>query len=174
MPTTNGLVGKKSVTVLRDTGCSGVIVKRELVARQLTGKIGYVMMVACTLLKASFASVEVSTPYYSKMGEALCLRDPLYELIIGNIPGDRAPDDPDDTWCVKAAVITRSQARTSTETKLLKVADVPDQLAIAKNRLTQLQEEDLFFLKYTRKKGQQRKKKSHEAEGNFVPLYHEG
>ena len=32
MPTSIGMVGKKSVTVLKDTSCSGVIVKRELVA----------------------------------------------------------------------------------------------------------------------------------------------
>ena len=75
MPTTNGLVGNKSVTVLRDTGYSGVIVKRELVAeRQLTGKTRYVITVARTLLKAPFANVEVSTPYYSGTVETLCLK----------------------------------------------------------------------------------------------------
>ena len=53
MPTTNELVGNKSVTVLRVTGCSGVIVKKELVAEgQLTGKTGYVITVARILLKA--------------------------------------------------------------------------------------------------------------------------
>ena len=63
MPTSDGLIGNKSVTVLRDTGCFGVIVKRELVTEeQLTGKVGYVMTVARTLLKVSFANVEVSTP----------------------------------------------------------------------------------------------------------------
>ena len=34
MPTSIGMVGNKSVTVLRDTGCSGVILKRELVAEE--------------------------------------------------------------------------------------------------------------------------------------------
>ena len=39
MPTSIGMVGNKSVTVLRDTGCSEVIVKRELVAEeQLTAR----------------------------------------------------------------------------------------------------------------------------------------
>ena len=72
MPTSIGMVGNKSVTVLRDTGFSGVIVKRKLVAEeQLTGKVGYIMTVARTLLKASFANVEISTPYYSGTVEAL-------------------------------------------------------------------------------------------------------
>ena len=42
MPTSNGMVGNKSVTVLRNTGCFRVIVKRVLVAEeQLTGKVRY-------------------------------------------------------------------------------------------------------------------------------------
>ena len=87
MPTAIGMVGNKSVTVLRDTDCSGVIVKRELVAEgQLTGKVGYIMTVARFLLKAPFANVEISTPYYSGIVEALCLRDPVYHVITGNIP----------------------------------------------------------------------------------------
>ena len=112
---------KKSVTVLRDTGSSEVIVKMEMVADgQLTSKVGYIMTVTHTLLKAPFANVETSTPYYSGTVEALCPKDPLYLLIIGNIPGARAPDDLDETWCVKAAAVTWSQARISTETKPLK------------------------------------------------------
>ena len=109
MPTSVGMVGNKSVTVLRDSGCSGLIVKKELVAGgQLTGKVGYMMTVSHTLLKALFANIEVSTPYYSGTVEALWLRDPLYQLIIGNIPGARAPNDPNETWCVKTAAVTRS------------------------------------------------------------------
>ena len=54
MPMSDELTGNKSVTVLRDTGCPGVIVKRELVTEeQLTGKIEYVITVARTLLKTS-------------------------------------------------------------------------------------------------------------------------
>ena len=55
------------------------------------------MTVVCTLLKGPFANVEINTPYYSGTVEALCLRDPLYQLIIGNIPGARVPDNPDET-----------------------------------------------------------------------------
>ena len=136
MPTSIGMVGNKSVTVLRDTGCSGVIVKKELVAEeQLTGKVRYIMMVVCALLKAPFANVKISTPYYSGTVEALCLRDPLYQLIIGNIPGARAPDNPDETWCVEAATVTRSEVRKRTESKPLKVAEATNQMAVTKNKL---------------------------------------
>ena len=38
MPVTKGMVGKHTVDALRDTGCSGVVVSRELVVdSQLTG-----------------------------------------------------------------------------------------------------------------------------------------
>ena len=152
MPTSIGMVGNKSVTVLRDTGCSEVIVKRELVSEeQLTGKVGYIMTVARTLLKAPFANVEINTPYFSGTVEALCLRDPLYQLIIGNIPGARAPDDPDETWCVEAAAFTRSQARKSTESKPLKVAEATNQMAVTKDKLIQLQGEDPSLSKYMTK-----------------------
>ena len=118
MPTSIRMVGNKLVTILTNTGCSGVIVKRELVAEgQLTGKIGYIMTVTRTLLKAPFENVEISMPYYSGTVEALCLRDSLYQLIIGNILGARTPDNPDETWCVEAAAVTQSQARKSTESK---------------------------------------------------------
>ena len=71
---------------------------------QLIGKFGYVMTVAQTLLKASFTIDEVSTPYFCM--EALCLKDPLHKLIIGNISGVRARNDPDEIWWVKRGAIT--------------------------------------------------------------------
>ena len=83
--------------------------------------------------------------------EALCLRDPLYQLIIGNIPGARAPDDHDETWCVEAVAITRSQDRKSTESKPLKIAEAMNQMAVTKDKLIQLQGEDPSLLKYMTK-----------------------
>ena len=43
MPLATGKVGENEVEVLRDTGCNGVIVKRELVKKEdFTGSMGYV------------------------------------------------------------------------------------------------------------------------------------
>ena len=111
------------------------------------------MTVARTLLKAPFANVEVSTLSYSGTMEDLCLKDPLYELIIGNIARSRDSDDLDETWCVKAAAITRSQSGISTERKPLRVAEVMDKLAVTKDRLTQLQEKESSLSNYIKKKG---------------------
>ena len=52
---------------------------------------------------------------------------------------------------MKAAAVTRSQGRKSTEKKPLKVAEVPNQMAVIKDKLIQLQE-DLSLLKYMTKK----------------------
>ena len=64
------------------------------------------MTVVSTLLKAPFEKVEVSTPYLSGTAQALCLKKPLYELIIGNIFETRVPDNPDETWCENVAADT--------------------------------------------------------------------
>ena len=61
----------------------------------------------------------------------MCLKNLLYELIIGNISEARPPNDPDETWYVKAATVTRAQIWLSTETKTLKVAEVTQNLRFA-------------------------------------------
>ena len=90
------------VTVLRDTNYSGVILKKGLVKKeQLTGKISYTMTIESILLKAPYANVKVSTLYSSGTVKALCIKDSLYELIIKNNFGSRAPDDQDETFLRK-------------------------------------------------------------------------
>jgi len=39
------------------------------------------------------------------------MRDPLFVLIVGNIDGVRAPDDPDPNWTVVAVTVTRYQSK---------------------------------------------------------------
>ena len=95
LPVLSGKVGGKKVEVLRDTGCSGVIIRRELVDEaDFTGKVGHIMTVDRTLKRVPIAKVEVDTPFYVGTVEALCLQDPLFDLIIGNVPGARRSDDP--------------------------------------------------------------------------------
>ena len=95
MPLATGKVVENEVEVLRDTGCNGVIVRRELVKEDdFTGSMGYVMAIDRTLKKAPIAEIKVDTPYYTGVTQATCLRDPLFDLVIGNISGARNPDDP--------------------------------------------------------------------------------
>ena len=90
LPVLSNKVGGKEVEMLRDTECSGVIIRRELVDEaDFTGKMGHIMTVDRTLKRASMAKVKVDTPFYVGTVQALCLRDPLFALIIGNVPGAR-------------------------------------------------------------------------------------
>ncbi|KAK7110374.1 hypothetical protein V1264_014258 [Littorina saxatilis] len=46
---------------------------------------------------------QIDTPYFTGEVEAVCLKKPLYDLLIGNIGGARRPDDPDVEWRMGAA-----------------------------------------------------------------------
>ena len=108
LPVLSGKVGDKKVEVLRDTGCSGVIIiKRESVDEaDFIGKMGRIMTVDRTLKRAPMAKVKVDTPFYVGTVEALCLQDSLFDLIIGNVARARRSDDPNPEWVVVTAVAT--------------------------------------------------------------------
>ena len=102
-------MGENEVEVLRDTSCNGVIVRRELVKEDdFTGSMGYVMAINRTLKKAPIAEIKVDTPYYRVVTQAICLRDPLFDLVIGNIPGARNPNNPVPDVETCAAAVTRA------------------------------------------------------------------
>ena len=122
LPLTSGKVGNNNVEVLRNSECNGVIVKRELVDEaDFIGKVGYLMTVNRTLIRAPIARSEVDTPFYTETVEAMCMKDPLFDLIIGNVPGARKLNDPNPEWGVVAAAVTRAQARERGNPKPLKV-----------------------------------------------------
>ena len=99
LPLVTGKVGGKRAEVLRDFGCTGVIVKGDLVSQdQLCGTYGYAMAFDRSVITAPIAKIRVDTPYYVGEVNALCFREPICGLIIGNIPGAREPDDPNPTW----------------------------------------------------------------------------
>ena len=92
--------------------------------------------------------IQVYTPYYKGEVEAQCLPDAFYDLIIGNIPGAREPDDPNPKWQEACAATTRAQARKSDKTQLLKTAKNLTCSALDKDQLITHQTEDLTLQKY--------------------------
>ncbi|XP_078486364.1 LOW QUALITY PROTEIN: uncharacterized protein LOC144744881 [Ciona intestinalis] len=93
LPVRKGLVGNRLVDTLRDTGCTGVIVKKEFVNDdQLTGDHGIITLLdPATTARAEVARICVDTPYYKGEVEALCfLPNAVHDLIIGNIPFEAA------------------------------------------------------------------------------------
>ena len=121
-----GRVGEKSVDVLRDIACSGRVVKRDLVSEdQVTGDFNVMLLIDNTARKVPIAKFDVNTPYLTGQVEAQCLPDPIYDLVIGNVPGVRAADDPDPSWQDRvqeaSTVTTRIQAKKAGECILLKI-----------------------------------------------------
>ena len=88
LPLMKGFIGDQEVTVLRDTGSTGVMVKADLVhPSQLTGRNRMLKMVTSRLEEYPVAWIQVDTPVFSGYLQALCLPDPICDLVIGNIPG---------------------------------------------------------------------------------------
>ena len=98
--------------------------------------------------EAPIAEIKVDTPYYTGVTQAICLRDPLFDLVIGNIPGARNPDDPVPGVETCAAAVTKAQARKDITVKSLVTKDVTAQTSITKNELAKLQQEENTLVKY--------------------------
>ena len=112
LPVCRGRIGDREVTVLRDTGCTGVVVKRSLVTdAELTQRVEDCTMADGSFGSAPVAKVSIDTPYFAGEVEAWCLAKPVFDLILGNIANVRAPNNPDPDWQFVQAVKTRSQVR---------------------------------------------------------------
>ena len=149
MPVATGKVGENVIEVLRDTGCNGVIVRRKLVKEDdFTGSMGYVMAINRTLKEAPIAEIKVDTPYYTGVTQAICLQDPLFDLVIGSILVALNPDDPVPGVETCAAAVTRAQAWKDDTIKPLVAKDVTAQASITKDELAKLQQKDTNLEKY--------------------------
>ena len=121
MSTVQGFVGEKSVEVLRDTGCSGVIMSKDLVPESAyTGRSQTMVMVDYSSRVVPEVKVSIDTPYYKGEVLALCVEKPLVGLIIGNIPGAWERNNPDIDWVPAVAVENGTQARREGVTNKLK------------------------------------------------------
>ena len=70
-----GKVGNTSVNVVRNTGCSGGVVKKELVAEdQYIGKYNHMVLIDGTVRKVPVARIYVDTPYLTGIVEANVIR----------------------------------------------------------------------------------------------------
>lgn len=88
MPVSTGKVGDMKVSVLRDTGCSSVVVKSEFVKQNdYTGEKRCYVLIDGTVRKVPVANIDVDTPYFSGVVKALVMKNPVYDLILGNISG---------------------------------------------------------------------------------------
>ena len=91
---------------------------------QYTGNYQLCLLVDGTIRRTPVARVEIDCPYFVGTVKAMVMDHPVYDLILGNIPGMRAAEEPDLSWKprdattsteteteVGSAVITRSAAK---------------------------------------------------------------
>ncbi|GFO02879.1 gypsy retrotransposon integrase-like protein 1 [Plakobranchus ocellatus] len=134
--------GGREVDVRRDTGCQGVVVRKQLVdASQLTGECSVLLRIDNTALLAERAVISLRTPFLSGEVKALCIPDAICDVIVGNVEGARSPEDPDMSVMVGAAT-TRAQAKREAVTKPLRVPDIERHVRVDREQLIKLQQED--------------------------------
>ena len=76
LPTAQGTVNGKKVIALRDTGCTGCVVRRSLVSSdQLLGKESDVTLIDESTQRYPLAMVEIDCLFFTGKTEALCMDD---------------------------------------------------------------------------------------------------
>ena len=153
VPVCEGHVGNAPVRVLRDTGCSSIVVKEDLVPEEDKLKEYATLILADSTVRIfQKAMVDVYTPYLCGRVKAFCMKTPVYDLIIGNVEGARNADVPDPHWDVeRCAVTTRRQAKTEGQTIPLQMAEEVDLAVINPEKLKELQEVDPTLHRYRNK-----------------------
>ena len=142
-----GKINNHVVQTLRDSGCSTICVNKKLVRpEQLTGEYYTCLFLNGSTVQAPVAIVDIDTPYLSQNGiKALCLKDPAYDLVIGDVEGARCKCDPKPDWAIEkvSAVTTRSQyQKVRKPLKPLKVVIHEDEAGVTPEILRDLQFKD--------------------------------
>jgi len=103
--------------------------------RKLTGLEERCVLIDGTIRRTPVAEIHIETPYYTGMTTAVCMKSPIYDLIVGNI--QRVHDDTVSQETLQA-VQTRSQAKASKGMTPLVTPDID----FGTEDITKLQAED--------------------------------
>ena len=112
LPVAEGSVEGKPVSVLRDTGCTTIVVRRSLVPDdQLTGQEEQCILIDGTVRYIPGAKIHIQTPFFSGLTTAICMDNPMFDLVIGNVPGVRDVFIPQPVEQTTRGVQTESQEK---------------------------------------------------------------
>ena len=136
-------VNGQQATVIRDTGCSCIVVNAKYVQpHQFTGESTYLRMADASVREAKYAHVSIRSPFYNGVTKAAVMERTIYDLLIGNIDGARPADQPLDNW-KDCAVTTRAQAaKEKAGDKPLVIDSTSTPLSLGKDQLVKLQKDD--------------------------------
>ena len=86
LPVYEGLVEIVKVKALRDSSCSSVVVRRDLIPQdRMTGSSKYCVLLVGTVRKFPGTKVDIRSPLFSGTCDAFCAENPVFDLIIGNV-----------------------------------------------------------------------------------------
>ena len=120
LPTAVGTLNGKEVRVLRDTGCTGVVVRRSLVSDgQMLNKQSGVTLINNYNQRCPVARINIDCPFFRGTTDALCIDDPAHDLVIGNIEGSKFPD----MTHFSSGVVSQKRSKKSRKDRKVKVAD---------------------------------------------------
>ena len=142
MPISKGRLNKKDVTVMRDSGCTCIVVKKNLVAKScLSGKTTKVCLADGRIISAPLADVYLKSPYLSGKVSVVLMENLLHYVIIGNVSGAKCPGIHvhNNSSAKVAAMETRN--RRQRNSKPLKPVLAP-KMDVTVQELSQLQQED--------------------------------
>ena len=91
MPVVEGRISGRTanVSVLRDTGCSGGIISKSMCSEDsFTGETRTCVMINGDTFTAPVVNIMVDTPYFTGRFNALSVEKPVYDIVMGNIPGE--------------------------------------------------------------------------------------
>ncbi len=99
LPIKKGFVNDMKIDVMRDSGCTGAVVKRSLVPKEdMTGYNRTCYLIDRTVRVFPLARIDIKTPWYTGTVLAMVTPTPICDLVLGSIPGARDPEDPDPSW----------------------------------------------------------------------------
>ncbi|XP_071501873.1 uncharacterized protein [Diadema antillarum] len=132
MPVRKGIVNGTHVDVLRDSGCSTAVVRTELVrADQMTGSQRTCILIDGSEKQFPVATVMIDSPFFVGELEVLCMNNPVYDVILGNVAGVREPNDPDSSWQADSGLAVETRAQRREAAKPQRAMKVPRQADIA-------------------------------------------
>ncbi|GFR95828.1 reverse transcriptase [Elysia marginata] len=91
MPVADGMLNGIRVKVLRDSGCSCVVVRRGLLENQGDMKKMTVVLADGRATQADTGQAYLNCPYYEGHVSVIQMESPLYDVILGNIDGAKCP-----------------------------------------------------------------------------------
>ena len=98
LPVVIGKCNGKKIRVLRDTGCTCVLVKTGLVKpTYFTGETAKIKLADNRVIEARKAKVNIKCDYFEGHTTAVCLDDLPYDVLVGNVTGARCACKPTGT-----------------------------------------------------------------------------